>query len=128
MKKIISHPLLISVICALITFALDFLLIPNICRGWIDFVWMGLMVVLPVVIAVLLFRTVDYRKSGYVFVGLLIQYAVLITFAGPISKLWGSSIEHTLGWFSYIGSVFPWPFIITLIQYLVLLGFKKSKN
>ena len=119
---------IIAVMCSLISAVTDFLIIPNICRGWIDFVWMALMVILPVVIAVLLFRMIDYRKPGYVFIFFLLHYALLIAFAGPISKLWGSSIEHTLGWFSYIGSVFPWPLVITLIQYVVIMIIKKSKN
>lgn len=121
-------PFIVAVVCALISSVIDFIIIPKFCRGWIDILWMTLMLVLPVVIAVLLFRMIDYRKPGCIFIGLLIQYAILIAFAGPISELWGSSIEHTLGWFSYIGSVFPWPFVITLTQYLVILGFKKSRN
>lgn len=123
-----TNPFIIAVMCSLISAVTDFLIIPNICRGRIDFVWMALMAILPVVIAVLLFRMIDYRKPGYVFIGLLLHYALLITFAGPISKLWGSSIEHTLGWFSYIGSVFPWTLVITLIQYVVIMIIKKSKN
>ena len=126
MKTRIMNPFTLSVICSLISFAISFVLIPCICIGWIDILWMALMVILPIVIAVMLFRMIDYRKPGCIFIGVLIQYFILIAFAGPVSKLWGSSIEHTLGWFSYIGSVFPWPFVITLIQYLVLLGFKKS--
>ena len=123
-----TNPFIIAVMCSLMSAVTDFIFIPNICRGWIDFVWMALMVILPVVIAVLLFRMINYRKPGYIFIGLLIQYVVLIAFAGPVSKLWGSSIEHTLGWFSYIGSVFPWPLVITLIQYVVIVIIKKSKN
>ena len=123
-----TNPFIIAVMCSLISAVTDFLIIPNICRGWIDFIWMALMVILPVAIAILLFRMIDYRKPGCVFIGLLLHYALLIAFAGPISKLWGSSIEHTLGWFSYIGSVFPWPLVITLIQYVVIMIIKKSKN
>lgn len=122
------NPVIVAAVCALISSVIDFIIIPNLCRGWIDLVWMALMVILPVVIAVLLFRMIDYRKPGCIFIGLLIQYAVLITFAGPISILWGSSIKSTLGWLSYMGSVFPWPFVTTLIQYLVILGFRKSNN
>lgn len=92
-----------------------------------DLIWMSLMVVLPAAIAVLLFRSIDYRKPGTIFFGLLIQYALLIAFAGPISEIWGASIVHTLGWFSYIGAVFPWPLVITLIQYLVVAVIRKIR-
>lgn len=128
MKTRLLNPFILAVICSLISFAISFVLIPRICIGWIDFLWMVLMVVLPVIAAVVLFGMIDYGKPGYIFVGLLIQYALLIAFAAPISDIWGSSIEHTLGWLSYIGSVFPWPFVITLIQYLTVVVVKKSKN
>lgn len=128
MKQIISHPLSISVVCSLSSFVLSFIVIPNVFRGWMDLIWMTFMVVLPAAIAVLLFRMIDYRKPGTIFFGLLIQYALLIAFAGPISEIWGASIAHTLGWFSYIGAVFPWPFVITLIQYLTVAAIRKNKS
>lgn len=86
------------------------------------------MIVLPVAIAVLLFKKLDHRKLAYIFIGLLIQYVLLIAFAEPISSIWGTSIKHTLAWFSYIGTVFPWPFMITLIQYISVLLFKKRQG
>lgn len=126
MKKIITHPFMLSVICALVSFALDFIIIPELCSGWADFIWMTLMIVLPGLVAILLFRNRNHGTPGYIFIGLPVQYVLLIVFAGPISSMWGASIEHTLGWFSYIGSVFPWPFVVTLVQYFAVLLIRKN--
>ena len=115
-----SKNLIITVICALLTFVIDFFFVPKVMRGIPDFIWMGMMVLLPTLLAILLFVRDKEYKQWNLFVGMVIQYVLLIAFASPISQTFGSSIEHALGWFGYIGAAFPWPLVVTIIQFVVL--------
>ena len=112
--------LIITIISALVTFVIDFLVIPKVMRGMPDFIWMSMMILIPVFLVVLVFFKDKEYKRWNLFAGMAIQYILLIALANPISKLFGTSIEHTLGWFGYIGAAFPWPLVVTEIQFVVL--------
>lgn len=104
--------------CSLISFALVFYVIPVFfAKGTEDVLWMSLMVVLPALVAVVMLERV---RPVWVFLGLPIHYALLFLLAPPLSRLWGSSIEHPLGWASYIGSTFVWPLVVTTVQFFAL--------
>ena len=107
-----------TALCSIITFALVFFLVPMLLAGGIpDFIWMTLDLILPAVAAALLLKQV---KPTWIFLNLPIHYGLLILLASPLSKIWGSPIDRGLGWFSYIGSTFFWPFILTILQFVVL--------
>lgn len=125
--RVMKNQKFISVFtCCILTFSIDFFLIPQLMRGIPDFIWMAAMVILPAVIAWLFYEKFSRPAPGWLFAGMAAEYGLLIAMAGPISRLFGSSIEHGLGWFSYIGSVFPWPLVVTLVQFLLIVYFRKA--
>lgn len=120
-----SKAFLRSAGCSLISFILVFYVIPVFfAKGTADFLWMSLMVVFPALVAAVILERV---RPVWVFVGLPIDYALLIALAAPLSKIWGSSIEHSLGWFEYIGSTFVWPLVVTTVQFFILRLLRKRK-
>ena len=112
--------------CCILTFSIDFLLIPRLMRGIPDILWMAAMVLLPLGAAWLFYEKFSRPAPGLLFAGMGIQYLLLIVMAGPISQDFGSSIEHTLGWFEYIGAAFPWPLAVTLVQFLMIVLIRKA--
>lgn len=113
--------------CCILTFSVDFLMIPQLMGGVPDWIWMATMVLLPLWAAWVFYDKFSRPAAGLLFAGMGIQYLLLIVMAGPISRLFGSSIAHGLGWFSYIGSVFPWPLVVTLTQFLMIICIRKFK-
>ena len=112
--------------CCILTFSIDFLLIPRLMRGIPDILWMAAMVLLPLGAAWLFYEKFSRPAPGLLFAGMGIQYLLLIVMAGPISQDFGSSIEHTLGWLEYIGAAFLWPLAVTLVQFLMIVLIRKA--
>lgn len=112
--------------CCILTFSIDFLLIPRLMRGIPDILWMAAMVLLPLGAAWLFYEKFSRPVPGLLYAGMGIQYLLLIVMAGPISQAFGSSIAHTLGWFGYIGAAFPWPLVVTLAQFLMIVLIRKA--
>lgn len=115
-----------AVLCSLTSFALMFYLIPEFfARGTADFLWMALMVVFPALLAVVILEQV---RPLWIFLNLPIHYALLVLLAGPLSKIWGCSIERALGWPEYIGTTFIWPLVVTTVQFAALRMRKKART
>ena len=111
--------------CSLVSFALVFYVIPVFfAKGTADFLWMSLMVVLPALAASLMLERI---RPVWVFIGLPIDYILLIVLAAPLSRIWGCSIAHSLGWFEYIGATFVWPLVVTTVQFFLLRLQRKRK-
>ena len=107
-----------TALCSLCTFALVFFLIPALLAGGIpDFLWIALDIILPAILAAVMLKNV---RPTWIFLNLPIHYGLLILLAAPLSKIWGCSITRSLGWFEYIGSTFFWPFLLTIVQFVVL--------
>lgn len=107
-----------TALCSLTTFALVFYLIPALlARGIPDILWMTLEIILPAILAALMLKNV---RPTWIFLNLPIHYGLLILLAAPLSRFWGSPIDRSLGWFSYIGSTFFWPIVLTIVQFVVL--------
>lgn len=122
-QKLIS-----ALTCAILTFSIDFFLIPRLMRGVPDILWMAAMLLLPLGAAWLFYKKLSQPAAGLLFGGMGIQYLLLIGMAAPISQLFGNSIAHGLGWFSYIGAVFPWPLVVTLAQFLMIVFIRKAHS
>ena len=104
--------------CSLISFALVFYVVPVFfAKGAADILWMALNVILPALVAVVM---LEQMRPLWIFVNLPIHYALLFLLAAPLSKVWGCSIEGTLGWPEYIGSTFVWPLVVTVAQFYIL--------
>lgn len=126
--KRLPENLIRSVLFGTCMFVLHFVMIPLLCRGWVDFLWIGLMVLLPAVVAWLLYRNQPGSIAAAVFPAMLVQYLLLILLAAPVSDLWGCSISRVLGWPEYIGSTFAWPIATAVIQAISIFVIKKSNQ
>ena len=124
--KRLPENLIRSVLFGTCMFVLHFVMIPLLCRGWVDFLWIGLMMLLPAVVAWLLYRNHPGSIAAAVIPAMLVQYLLLILLAAPVSDLWGCSISRVLGWPEYIGSTFAWPIATTVIQAITIFVIKKS--
>ena len=114
-----------AVSCSLISFALVFYLIPKFfAQGTADFLWMALMVVFPALLAVVM---LEQLRPLWLFLNLPVHYALLFLLAEPLSKIWGSPVNQGLGWFSYMGTTFVWPLVVTTVQFAVLRMRKKAR-
>lgn len=126
--KRLPENLIRSVLFGTCMFVLHFVMIPLLCRGWVDFLWIGLMMLLPAVVAWLLYRNHTGASAAAVFPAMLVQYLLLILLAAPVSDLWGCSISRVLGWPEYIGSTFAWPIATAVIQAITIFVIKKSNQ
>lgn len=108
------------------SFFTNFIAIPLVMTGSPDFLWMAAMLLLPAIIAWLFYEKIARPAPGWLLAGMAVEYVLLVVLAGPVSRLFGTSIEHSLGWFSYIGSAFPWPLVVTLVQFLLMLCIRKA--
>lgn len=112
--------------CCILTFSINFFLIPRMMSGIPDVLWMTAMILLPLGAAWLFYEKFSRPAPGLLFAGMGIQCLLLVVMAGPISLAFGASIEHTLGWFEYIGAAFPWPLVVTLAQFLLIVCIRKA--
>jgi len=118
------------VLCAALSVLIDFILIPQILPRLprvlrflllTDPVWMSLMIVIPVLVAFYMLEQKARIPAGYVWVGLLVQYLILIVFAEPISRIgsWGD--------WTYIWDAFIWPLSVTVAQFISLIALRAWK-
>ena len=118
-------------LCGTLSVLIDFLLIPNLLPRlpWLlraillpDPVWMSLMILIPVLIAIHMLEQKSHIPLRYVWVGLPVQYLILIVFAEPISGIggWGS--------WTYIWDAMIWPLGVTGAQFVVLTALRAWKK
>lgn len=124
--------LFISTICGLLSFFIEFVAIPlffstSMFLGIPDFIWMALRILMPVAAAVLLIRRIWHIPSGFIWVGLPIQYLLLFFWAKQISGIIGITLDG-LGGFEYLFEAAIWPFVATLLQFFVLFCLEKFEN
>lgn len=127
MKRIIDK-MIPGVLVGICVFALHFVMIPLVCRGWPDFLWIGLMIVIPFVVTWIFYRKSTGLSAAAVFPALFIQYLLLILLAEPVSELWGCSVSRVLGWPEYIGCTFAWPIATAVIQAVTIFEIRKSNQ
>ncbi len=122
-----THPIILAIICGVISVLLDFVVIPLTCGGLPDIVFVILMFVLPIIAAVALYGIKAHLRHSapYVLLGILVQYILLIIAANLISPLLGIDLGTSLGWFTYIGAAFPWPVLVGILQFIAVVIFRK---
>ena len=118
------------VLCGVLSVLIDFILIPQILLRLPRFlrflllpdpIWMSLMILIPVLVAIYMLEQKAHIPARYVWVGLPVQYLILIVFAEPISR-----IGHWGDW-SYIGDAIIWPLTVTAAQFVLLLALRTWK-
>lgn len=119
MKGKVIIRLLISALCGVLSFFVDFVLIPQTV-ALPDIVWIILMFVLPILIAVCLLGRDREIHPAYIWVGLLVQYMLLCIFSKGISQNLGISLSAGLYGLSYVYEAAIWPLSVTIAQFLVL--------
>ena len=109
----------------------DFVLIPQILSrlpGFLrlillpDPIWISLMILIPVLVGMYMLEKKSRIPAGYVWIGLPVQYLILIVFAEPISRIGG------WGDWSYIGDAIIWPLCVTAAQFISLIAFRAWKK
>ncbi len=127
-EKLKQNLILRAIACGLITFSV-IILVPIIFRpGVPDLIWGAFLILVPAVLGVVLLWKVERYIPLYVMLGAAITYALLIVLARFVDGLWSSNIDSALGWFSYIGSTFPWPAVIAAIQWGGLTVIRKIRK
>ena len=118
------------VLCGVLSVLIDFILIPQILLRLPRFlrflllpdpIWMSLMILIPILVAIHMLEQKVHIPVRYVWVGLPVQYLILIIFAQPISR-----IGHWGDW-SYIGDAIIWPLCVTAAQVVSLLALRTRK-
>ena len=119
-----------AALCAILSVLIDFILIPQILLRLPRFlrviilpdpIWMSLMILFPVLVAIYMLEKKTHISAGYVWIGLPVQYLILIVFAQPISR-----IGHWGDW-SYIGDAIIWPLSVTVVQFITLIVLRAWK-
>lgn len=119
------------VFCGILSVLIDFILIPQILSrlpGFLrlillpDPIWMSFMILIPVLAAIYMMEKKAHIPAGYVWIGLPVQYLILIVFAEPISRIGG------WGDWTYIWDAIIWPLCITAAQFISLIAFRAWKR
>lgn len=120
--------ILISAICGVLSFFVDFVIIPQTV-ALPDPIWVALMLLLPMFIAICLMGRNMEIHPMYVLGGLPVQYLFLFIFAEQISKNFGINLSKGLSGLEYAYTAVVWPFGITLTQFLTLVVLRwKRRN
>ena len=119
------------VFCGVLSVLIDFILIPQILSrlpGFLrlillpDPIWISLMILIPVLVGMYMLERKTHIPAGHVWIGLPVQYLILIVFAEPISRIGG------WGDWSYIGDAIIWPLCVTAVQFISLIAFRVWKT
>lgn len=116
--------LLISAVCGLLSLVIEYVIIYQFFSlrpflGTPDFAWITLRILLPAWAVILLLRQTGKIPSGFIWFGLLVQYFVLFVFADHFSEILRMPLDG-LGGFEYIFDVVVFPFVVTLVQFIIL--------
>lgn len=119
--------LLMSVIGGLLSFLILFIVVPRFSVGVPDVVWITVGALIAVAVPAFLLWQIWRISPVYIWFGLPVQYVVLLIFRNPISKILGTPLDG-LGGFAYFFRASVFPLVITAMQFLTVLFFKKRKN
>ena len=119
-----------AVLCGVLSLIVDFILLPHVFTLLTalgcpipDPIWISAMILIPVVIAIHLLERNTHIPARYVWIGLPVQYLILIVFAEPMRKI--SPIASD-SW-TYIWEAFVWPFSAAIAQFVSLIGLRTWK-
>lgn len=117
-------------LCGVLSVLIDFIVIPQMLLRLPRFlrflllpdpIWISLMILIPALVAIHILEQKAHIPARYVWVGLPVQYLILIIFAEPISR-----IGHWGDW-SYIGDAIIWPLAVTAAQFVSLIALRTWK-
>lgn len=120
-------PLVISVIGGLLSFLIVFIVVPRFALGVPDALWLTVGALMAIAVPVLLLWGIWRIPPAYIWLGLPVQYAVLFIFRHPISKTLGITMDG-LGGLAYLFDAAVYPLVVTAMQFLTVLFFKKRKS
>lgn len=112
----IFNNILCGICWGIISFVLVFFAIPK--SGIADFIWISLCVILPVLLAVFMFRKIFFSPPVYIFVGFVTQIMGLVLCRDVVAHIWSIRLSG-LGRFEYMG-LFIYPVVTTVLSYIVL--------
>ncbi len=121
MKKL-NH-ILCGVCWGIISFVLVFFVIPK--RGIADFIWISACIVLPVLLAVFMFRKIFFSPPVYILPGFVTQISGLVLCRDVVAYKWSIRLSG-LARFEYIG-LFIYPVVTTVLPYIVLKIINKKR-
>lgn len=120
-----------AVLCGVLSLIADFILLPHMFTlitvlGFPipDPIWMPLMILIPVIIAIYILERKAHIPAKYVWVGLPVQYLILIIFASPIYRISPLASDE----WTYIGAAIVWPFGIATAQFIALIALRTWKS
>ncbi len=120
MKKDFKENLLPCIICNIVTFTFVFRLIPLVCKGAPDYIWISARIVFAAAAATLLrIKNKNVTPFTY-FIASLTQDFMAVIFQKPIAGLQGMGNLSGIGGFEYFGSVYMWITGITFLQVFVI--------
>ncbi|MBQ8237611.1 MAG: hypothetical protein IJZ39_05650 [Oscillospiraceae bacterium] len=117
----------------LATAALIDLIIPLFfVRAVPDFIWIGLMFLLPIVPAVWLLYAVDRQPPKAVFKGFLVEVVIALVFCGPLGSMWsywqGYSSIDLFNFIAYCIHFIGFALGATLVQFVILWLLHKERQ
>lgn len=119
-----------AVFCGVLSLVVDFILLPHVFTLLTalgcpipDPIWISAMVLIPVAIAIHILERNNHIPARYIWIGLPVQYLILIVFAEPMRKI--SPIASD-SW-TYIWEAFVWPFSAAIAQFVSLIGLRTWK-
>ena len=104
---------------------IQFVLIPKLCAGWSDYLWITLNILLPT--AFFISISGKEYKPIWLSASVLLQYILLFVLAAPLSANLGIA-DGALSDLTYWGQVGLWPIITACVQgavYKLLTRYKK---
>lgn len=120
-----------AALCGILSLIAVFILLPHVFTLITvlglpipDPIWISVMVLIPVVIVIHILERNAHIPARYVWVGLPVQYLILIVFAGPIYKITPLASDE----WTYIGAVMVWPLSITTAQFVSLIALRAWKS
>lgn len=120
-------PLVISLIGGLLSFLIVFIVVPRFALGVPDALWLTVGALMAVAVPAFLLWKILRIPPAYIWFGLPMQYVVLFIFRHSISKTLGITLDG-LGGFAYLFDAAVYPLVVTAMQFLTVLFFKKRKS
>lgn len=116
-------------ICGAVTFMIDFWLIPAfVMQGIADWIWMGLMLLLPIVLAVILLNCIGGYKPISVFWGILVQYLIIAVAFRSLASWLGFRLGYGFETLRFLIYVILLPLGVTVAQFLSLLVISRIRK
>lgn len=117
--------IIVAVVCGVLSAFIDFYFIPMfLARGVEDYIWMTLMVVLPVIVSVVIMKYSYQCQAKSVIWSFATQIVLVLVFHSIIGNILGYKLGdlnwYLFEWLAYGIFVFGWISATSVVQYIVL--------